>query len=544
MAKIRIPKNKLEARIRVDEKFLDTLSMMGIPAEISGEEVEIEIFPNRPDLLSIQGLLRAYNLFTGKRKTPKEYKIQKSNQEIHVDKGVEKLRPYSMAAIVKGVKFDDEKIKEIMQWQEKIHSTIGRNRKKVAIGYYILNKVKFPVKYTAKTPKDIIFEPLDMPEKMNALKILSRHPCGREFGEQLKGFDKFPVYYDSNNEVLSMPPIINSNNSGKIIPGTTDVLIECSGTDLNTLKKVTSLAVIDLIDEGGKAYSVDIAYGNKKESINLKPEKIKLSLENTNRLLGLSLKENDLQKLLAKMGYECKNNAVLVPAYRTDILHEVDIIEDIAIAYGYDDFIPEIPKLSTIGEQSPKNNIISKISEILAGLGYIECSSLHLIKQDEAKTMKIQEPIELIDSKTDYKLLRPNLLTPILRILAENKDNEYPQKVFEIGKVFSRDKHNRTETGIQEQENLIIASTPSNFTELKQALDCLLKNLGLHCTIEETTTTQTIEGRTGKIKINNKPIGYIGETHPETLRAWNLKLPLAIAELSLEEIFNILIKSD
>ena len=375
-----------------------------------------------------------------------------------------------------------------------------------------------------------------MPQKMNALEILSRHPCGREFGNQLQGFEKFPVYYDSNNEVLSMPPIINSNNSGKIAPGIIDVLVECSGSDISILKRVITMAVVDLIEMGGKAYSVDVVYGSKKEFIDLKPEKMRISLENANKLLGLSLKEKDLEKLLPRMGYDYKKGKADVPAWRADIMHEVDIIEDIAIAYGYDKIIPEIPKVATIGEESAESKIESKISDILVGLGLLEVSSYHLIKSEEAKIMKA-EKIELENSKTEYKILRPNLLISALRTFSENKDNEYPQKIFEIGTVFEKDKKHLFETGIREMENICIAFSPGNFTELKQTLDYLTKMLGLHYKLEEFAKEGFIEGRTGAIIIDEKNIGYIGEVHPETLQDWGIKMPVSVIEISLDEVF-------
>ena len=367
MANVKFKRKEFEKEILLTEKVIEKISLFGTPLEsISEEEIEIEIFPNRPDLLSMHGYLRSFNCFLGKKK--KDYKISKSNAKIIVDASVNEVRPYCMAAIVKGVAFNEDKIREIMQWQEKIHATIGRNRKKVALGYYALDKVKFPVKYMTKSPKEIIFEPLDMPKKMNALEILTKHPCGKIYGHYLDGFKEFPVYYDSNNEVLSLPPIVNSNNSGKIVPGTSDILIECSGTDLDTLKKVISIAVVDLIELGGKAYSVEVMYGNKKEFINLKPETMNISLENTNKLLGLNLKQKDIFGLLLKMGYDYESGKVKIPSWRSDILHEVDIIEDIAIAYGYDSFIPEIPNIATTGSESIESKIKSKISEILIGL--------------------------------------------------------------------------------------------------------------------------------------------------------------------------------
>lgn len=539
MAIIKIPKKELEKYVKITPEVIEKMSLMGIPVEaVHNEEIEIEVLPNRPDALSVQGYMRAFKAYFGKENGNK-YQIKESGAKIIVDKSVANVRPYSMAAIVKGVKFTDEVIKEIMQWQEKIHATVGRNRKKVALGYYDLNKIKFPVKYILKNPKEIIFEPLDMPQKMNALEILTKHPCGREFGRQLEGLEKYPVYYDKNDEVLSMPPIINSNNSGKIIPGVADVFIECSGSDLQILKKVISMAVVDLIDAGGKAYSVDIVYDNKKELIDLKPEKMKISIEHANALLGLNLKEKDLEKLLPKMGYDYNKGQVFIPAWRMDILHEVDIIEDIAIAYGYDKITPEIPKVATIGEESAEGKLARKIATILTGLGLIEISSYHLIKDEEAKLAKLgDEKIETENSKTEYKILRPNLLIPAMRTFAENKDNEYPQKIFEIGTVFKRNK--ASETGIAEQEHLLIAFSPGNFTEMKQTWDYLMKMLPIEFKVVEGSSEGFIEGRTGIICINNKECGHTGELHPGFLDECNIKMPVVLLEIDLTEICKLI----
>lgn len=541
MATLTLDRKTLEKEIKLTSEVVDKIMMLGIPIEVGENEVVIEVLPNRPDMLSMQGFLRAVRAGLGKETGLKKYKISPAERDhkIIVDKSVERVRPFSMAAIIKGVEFTDEKIKEIMQWQEKIHATVGRNRKKVALGYYVLNKIKFPIRYITKNPKEIVFEPLDMPERMDAIRILSRHPCGREYGNQLDGITKFPVYYDANDEVLSMPPIINSNNSGKITPGTSDILIECSGNNLETLKKVVSMAVVDLIDMGGKAYAVNVVYGNKSEQIDLTPETIKISLENTNKLLGLSLKEKDLEKLLPKAGYDYNKGQVSIPAWRSDIIHEVDVIEDIAIAYGYENLQPEIPKVATIGEESKESKIGRKIAEIIAGLDYLETSSYHLIKDDEVLKGKLKETdkIELENSKTEYKILRPNLTIPALRIFSENKDNEYPQNIFEIGTTFTKDSRNKTETGIIESNHLLIASSPNNFTELKRVLDYLAKMLDIQYTLKESAVTNLIEGRAADILIDNMKVGFIGEVHPETLGDWNIKMPISLIEISLEEIY-------
>lgn len=542
MANIKIPKAELKKLVKADEELIEKISLMGMPVESSNNgEIEIQILPNRPDCLSVQGFLRAFKNYVEKSPEPQKYRVHSpdKNFKVKISKSVEQVRPYTACAIVKKLKFDDEKIKTIIDLQEKLHLTIGRNRKKVAIGIYPLEKITLPITYEAKKPSEIKFRPLEAEKEMTGTEILQRHPTGREYAKLLESYPTYPIFKDAKGSILSMPPIINSHETGKISEQTTDVFIECSGSDLEVLKKTLNIIVTTLADIGGIIYAMELDYekANKIITPDLKPEKMKLSLENVNKLLGLSLKEKDLEKLLPKMGHEYKKGHVLVPAWRTDILHEVDLIEDIAIAYGYDNFVPEIPKLATIGEESKESKITEKIAEMLIGLGLIETSSYHLIKADEAEKAKLTEGsrIEVIDSKTEYKILRPNLLIPLLRIFAENKDNEYPQRIFEIGTVF--EKSNSSETGVKETDNLIIASSPGNFTELKQILDYLTRMLNIEYSLKETQQPHLIDGRTGAIILNNRKIGYIGEVHPETLIEWNIKIPLAVLEISLEEIF-------
>jgi len=539
MANVKFPRKEIEKHIKLTKETLEKIPMLGTPLEsIDKDEIEVEIFPNRPDLLSMQGFLRAFKAFLGKDTGLKKYKLYKpeKNYKVKIYPSVKKVRPFTACAIVKNIKFDDKKIKTIIDLQEKLHSTVGRNRKKAAIGIYPLEKIKLPIKFEARKPQDIKFVPLESDKEMNGLQILQRHPVGKEYAHLLEDYDKFPVFVDAARKILSMPPIINSHETGKITEQTKDIFIECSGFDLNTLKKILNIIVTTLADMAGKVYQMELDYTKKTTTPNLAPEKMKVNIENINKLLGLSLKEKDLEKLLPRMGYEYKNKKLSIPAWRTDILHEVDIAEDVAIAYGYDKITPEIPEVATTGQESKESKIKSKLAEILTGLGLLEISTYHLIKADETSLAK-KEKIEVEDSKTEYKFLRPNLLIPALRIFSENKDNEYPQKIFEIGTVFSLDKENKTETGIKESNHLIVASSPSNFTEIKQILDYIARMLPINYKIEEDTKPNLINGRTAKIILNGKEIGYLGEVHPETLRAQNIKMPISILEISLEEIF-------
>ncbi|MBU0907720.1 MAG: phenylalanine--tRNA ligase subunit beta [Nanoarchaeota archaeon] len=540
MSNVKFDKKEFEKEVKLTDEIIEKIPLFGTPLEkITEDEIEIEIFPNRPDILSLQGYLRSFKAFLGKETGLKKYKTQKPDKEykVKIDSSVKSVRPFTACAIVKNLQLSDEKIKELIDLQEKLHITIGRNRQKIAIGIYPLEKISLPIRYEARNPKEIKFIPLGETNVMDGNQILSKHPTGRDYAHLLQEKSIFPVFVDSKDNILSMPPIINSNDTGKVSVETKEVFIECSGFHLETIQKTLNIIVTTLAEMGGKICQMSLDYSDKKLiTPDLSSEKIKISLENVNSLLGLNLKEAEVQKLLSRMGHDYKNKSVEIAPWRTDILHEVDLIEDIAIAHGYEKLIPEMPSVSTIGEESLKAKIKSEIAEILTGLGLTEISAYHLIKKQEAELNNLQDALELENSKTEYKYLRPNLLTPALRILSENKDNEYPQEIFEIGTVFTTEKRNKCETRVQENQNLAILLTPSNITKIKQILDYLTKSIGLQYKIEELNDPLSIEGRTASIIIGGKPIGRMGELHPETLRSWGIKMPISYLEISLEQL--------
>ncbi|MEK6757614.1 MAG: phenylalanine--tRNA ligase subunit beta [Nanoarchaeota archaeon] len=550
MANIKFSRKIFEKEIgKLDEKMQDRISMFGTPLEsFNDNEIELEIFPDRPDLLSYQGFKRSFLGFLGKKTGLKIYKINKPEKdyEVTIDSSVKDIRPYTACAIVKKLEFDNEKIKDIIEVQEKLHNTLGRKRKKVAVGIYPLEKIKLPITYKALEPDQIKFIPLEMNKEMSGLQILQRHPVGKDYAHLLAGKTKFPIFIDANRTILSMPPIINSHETGKISEKTKEVFIECSGYDFEVLKKCLNIIVTSLADMGGEIFQMEIKGAKKAITPDLSTEKMKISLENTNKLLGLNLNEKQLKQLLEKMGHNYNKEIVEIASWRTDVLHEVDLIEDVAIAYGYENFVPEIPEISTIGQEDSKEVIKRKISEILSGLGMLEVSNYHLTnKKDQFAKMGVGENtlkstrqeegfIEVEKSKTDYNILRKDLSHYLLKNLSENIDAEYPQKIFESGRVFT------FKEKIKETENLSFAITPGNFTEIRQILEYLFKMLNIKIEIKEPTqniSSHFIDGRTAEIILDNKVIGYIGEIHPKILRNWKIKMPVALCEINLEEIF-------
>jgi len=551
MAIVNINKNQFEKDIGIfNEKMQTQIAMFGTPIEsISEDEIQIEVFPNRPDLLSYHGFKRSFLAFLGKKTGFKSYVVNKPEKDytVIIDSSVKDVRPYTACAIVRGLILDDKKIKEIIDMQEKLHVTIGRKRKKVAIGIYPLEKIRLPITFKALEPDQIKFMPLEMDRELSGLEILQRHPAGKEYAHLLAGKAKFPIFLDSANQILSMPPIINSQLTGRVDSKTKDVFIECSGFDFEILKQCLNIIITSLAEIGGKIYQMGLQYGylKKEKTPALDSRKMKISLTNTNKLLGLELKEKQIKELLERMGYNYKAGVAEIPAWRTDILHEVDLIEDVAIAYGYENFIPEIPEISTIGSADKKETIKRKISEIFSGLGMLEVSNYHLTKkEDQTEKMGLPEKeadsISVIESKTEYNILRQNLSHFLLRNLSENVDSEYPQKIFEIGKVFTL-----FSGRIMEKESLALAISPGNFTEARQSAEYLFKMIDKNIDIKESETkapSHFVDGRVSKIIFNGKEIGFMGEIHPRVLQNWRIRMPVALCEIELDDILSELIE--
>ena len=523
------------------EELKGRISMLGTDLEeVNEKEIIAEIFPNRPDMLSEEGFSRALSSFIGNKTGLVKYKAKKSDYKIFIENSVKGVRDYTACCIVKNLKLDDEKIKSMIQLQEKLHITYGRNRKKCAIGIYPMENISLPIYFRALNPEDIHFVPLDSAVVMDGNEILEKHKTGKEFGYLLKGLKKYPIFVDGKNDVLSMPPVINSEDTGKVTEKTTEVFIECSGFDFHILKKCLNIIACSLVDMGGEAYEMTLIYGKKKiKSPDFNPEKMKLDIDYINKVNGLELKKDDIKKLLGKMGYGFDGKHTLIPCYRADILHEADIATDIAIAYGFENFKEKIPEVSTIASEDKLEAFKRKVSEILTGYGLLEVSSYHLSNEKDLNSKMLIE-YDFVKLKNvvnpEYDTLRTWLMPNILKIFSENKHYEYPQRIFEIGRVFSK---GDSETGVIEKTklNVSLIGNGEDFTKIKQILEGLFLNLGLDLKVLEIEHNSFIAGRTGVIIAENDDAGFIGEIHPQVLENFNLDNKVSSFELDLGKVF-------
>jgi phenylalanyl-tRNA synthetase beta chain len=552
MATVTFSKKSIEAALgkKLSAEQLDErLVMMGVGVDsIEGDTVVLEITPNRPDYLHEEGLARALRSFLGIKKGIVNYVAAKSSYEVHVDASVAKVRPHTACAVVTGIKFDDATIKGIIQYQEKLHTTFCRNRKKAAIGIYPLEAITWPIKYEARKPSDIKFQPLEAGRVMTGHQILELHPTGKAFAHLLESADKYPIFVDAKDNILSMPPIINSEQTGRVKSSTKDVFIECSGFDQRVLNQLLALVVTPFADAGGKVHEVTVKYGAKKMvTPSLAPATMSFNVQHANALLGTNFSDAEARKLLEKMGFGNKGADVLIPPYRVDIMHERDLIEDVAIAAGYENIDAAIPQVATVAQESPKHAFNQKIVELLVGLGMLETNTFQLTSTAAQTTAMQKENVQLVELANslniDYNALRAWMLPSLMEVLRNNRHHDYPQRLFGIGTVFSHDKN--AETGVGETEALSIVTThPSaNYTEIRQLAEYVLDKLGIVYVIKESSHASFIPGRVAQIEVDKKVIGTIGEVHPAVVRNWELEQPVAAAELDLAQVFAIIKKN-
>ncbi|MDR0372964.1 MAG: phenylalanine--tRNA ligase subunit beta [Nitrososphaerota archaeon] len=506
----------------------------------------------RADLWSVEGLTRALRSYTGLQKGIKSYVAEISDVEVNVDARLFGIRPYIGCAVIKNIHLNDAAIKDIMHLQDKLDHTHGRSRRRTSIGIYNLDLIKPPIVYTAVKPGAVQFVPLGFAELMGLDEILEKHPKGQEYGHIVKRNLLYPMLYDSAGKVLSFPPIINSNDLGKIVETSCNLLVEVTGTLNKTVLNTLTLVTSALIDHGGKAYSVTINYpkdaGYTEQTLvtpDFSNRRFELSVAETNRLLGLNLSAEKIIGLLdtAGLGVEkasAEYVTVLVPCYRIDVMHPVDIIEDVAIAYGYNNIVPLWRELPTTGKAKADQHPIDIARDLMVGLGYQEVLNTTLTNSQTLFQKMNQMPSHLIEISNPKVItmtcLRNQLLPGLMEFLSTNQSVEFPQKIFELGKVILPDKAEETQTSDKDYLSAVTTHPNANFSEIKSILDSFMVAFGVEWQIQEVMHPSFIAGRAGKILTEGKETGIIGEINPGVLEAWKLENPVAAFELHLQTL--------
>jgi phenylalanyl-tRNA synthetase beta chain len=511
---------------------------------------------NRPDLWSGPGLARLLRVYLGGK--PADYPFLStadSQRETHgrtliVEEGLRNIRPFSVAFLATGLAIDGPLLKEVIQSQEKLCWNYGRKRSSIAMGVMRGEQVRFPVRFRAADPDKTFFVPLDFDRPMSLREILSKHPKGVEFGPIIAGFPRFPHLVDAQGETLSMPPVINSAHLGSVQIGDSQLFVELSGTDLDSLLTACSIMACDLCDAGYTIqpvkviYPYDTPHGREVVTPFHFQSPVSVDTGYAGRLLGETIGAEESERAIRRMGVPVKRRGQILtvnpPAYRNDFLHPVDVVEEIMIGRGMDSFQPVRPEDFTVGRLSEIELAGRRVRELVVGLGYQEMIYNYLgSRRDFVERMNADgsDIVEIANPMSEsFELVRNSQLPNLLGSEAVSAHASYPHKIFEIGKVAVMDERENYGSRTFTSLGLLVADREAGFNEVNADLSALFYYLSREYALEEVEDPRFVPGRVAAVAVRGRAIGRLGEVHPAVLANWSIQMPCAALELELDAL--------
>lgn len=520
------------------EVLVERIPMIGADmhgTEGNSDEMSAEFFPNRPDMYCVEGIARSMRAFLGIEPGMKEYDVEETDIRVITDPSVATVRPYILCAAVFDLDIDDRFIKSLMELQEKLHMTIGRKRSKLAIGVHDLDRVVPPFEYKAVRPGDIRFVPLASGEEMDLGEILVRHEKGKAYAHLLEGKSRYPVITDANGDVLSFPPVINGTLT-TVTTGTKNIFVDVTGIDEKAVKSALDIVVTAMAERGGSIGSVIMAAkGSEHRSPDLSPSSWSISASGCSDFLGREISPEEAAEALRRMGMDAATEGdtvfAEVPSTRPDIIHKVDLYEDVAIGYGFERFGGAHSMTQTTGSLMAETTVSESMRDVMTGLGFTEAVTLTLSSEKDEFGISGIEEEELVMIRNpiteDHTCLRASLFPSLMRILRRNKHRDLPQRIFEAGDVISDCRKRRHLCGV-------VMDSRSSFTESKSYVEAVLREMGTEYELAHCTDRTFIPGRGAAVIAGGKRIGSFGEVSPEVIEGFEITHPVMMLEIDLQ----------
>ena len=537
----------VEERGRVHDivDIAERLPLIGCDVDQCDEKIlEVEIFPDRPDLLSCETLFHGILPFLHGAPAMPHLAVHPGTITMDVDSKLKDIRPVILGAVIRGLKIDEETIMRLMDHQEKLHFSLGRGRHRASIGVHDLAKLAPPFKVIS-VDRTHSFIPLAMDKKMSIEEILTEHPKGIDYAHLLQGRDNVPIIIDSNNEVLSFPPIINGDHT-TVTTNTRDIFVDVTGWDLRACESSLMLICLQLAKLGGRIESVRVSGHDDTEwIIDGTPIEHKVERKMLEEILGNPFSDEEIGNAISRMGgiYNGEDNGVLaisMPRWRFDILHPIDLVEEVAIGHGYDDLARDVPKAPLTAIARSDDNLRRRIREALQGLGLIQIQSLTLSNdhdqfnavrwKPEGAITRMTNPIT-----TEHTILRQNIIPGLFRLLAANRHHDLPQGVYELGTVVI-DHHNRDKVAF------LVAENSGGFATLRGRIQALMRDLGVsNWRLRTLVNGPWLTGRAATIIVGDKIVGQCGEIDPKVSELFELSVPISGAQIDIRALREVLI---
>jgi phenylalanyl-tRNA synthetase beta chain len=521
------------------EKILDRLPYVGLDIEgLDRESVRVEYSPNRPDFGTDFGVARALRGLLGKEVGLPHYPTSDSAVTISVDNRLSKVRPFIACATASGLRLDEEDVRQIISLQEDLHNGLGRRRKTAAIGLHDMDAVKPPLAYRAVGP-GFRFAPLGAKKESTMAEVLEKTKEGKAYGPILRHAKAFPVITDSEGKVLSFPPVINGNAT-KVTAKTRNIFIDVTSTDMTVGDDILAIVATTLAEAGAKLGTVSVAYPHgSRITPDLAPVQLPLDLNLIRSLLGLDMTSKQVTESLGRSRMSVRGKVALGPRYRVDLLHPVDVAEEVALGFGIDRIAPLYPPSGRPGAFNAFEEFLDSTATVMAGSGMIELMTYELT---DAKSLysnfgrSTEHKVSVHDPRSaEHSMLRDALVPSLAASLSGNVKSDYPQRIFEIGRVFTR-----TGGGVAEAWHLgcLIAHSQASFSEAKMHLEAACRTLsGQAMTTAAADHWAYARGRSAAVHLGSSALGFVGELKPESIDALGVKVPVSGFEIDLSAFY-------
>ena len=553
-----------------DDELREDLFALGLEFEgwTEDDEFQLEFAPDRLDRLSVEGIARSLRYQYG---TDRGLAIPDTNSAewtINVEETPPE-RPYVTGAIVRGLDLSEDALDSLIQLQEKLHATMGRQRAKGAIGVHDLTMLKgAPAKdgaqksitYTSMDPDDERFVPLESNDEMSPREVTESHHMGSVYAELVDGMDRYPAIYDDIG-LFSFPPIINGKRT-EVTENSRDLFIEMTGTDQWTLDRMCAIVCYSLAARGGQVERVNVEYaadapgelaGETLDRPDFAVKTKTITHDRIESILGISLSGEEVIDCIERSGLSTQDEEttagevyeVEVPPYRVDVLHPIDIIDDIGRAYGFNELEPRYPDVSTVGGRHDRSRLEDAARDTLVGLGFEDLLNFYMTNEAENfERMNVApeddvvgggDPVTILETYSEeYTILRTWGLPSLMQVLENNTHRQYPQQLAEIGLAAVVDESENTNVAEHRTIAAAIAEPEASYEEARARLQILARSFEKDLETPPTEHPSFISGRAAEVVLDGKSVGVIGELHPSVLVEHDLEVPVSAFELRLD----------
>ena len=548
-----------------DDQLKQDLFGLGLEYEGETEEglMQLEFGPDRLDRLSVEGVARSLRYHYGDDRGVYVPKTNDPDWTIEVDESVPEERPYVTGAVVRGANLSEEGLDSIIQLQEKLHATMGRKRVKGAIGIHDLTMLKGEmlgeeggnsITYKGISPDEDTFVALDSDRELTPGQVLDDHPTGRKYADVVADYERLPAIYDELG-MFSFPPVINGRRT-EVSTDSRDLFVELTGTDQWTIDHMCNIICYALDARGATIEQVEVEYPDGtavKPDFEVRTKTV--THERIETMLGIDLDERETIDLFERSGLDAKLDdeadepayEVSIPPYRVDVLHPVDLVDDVGRAYGFNDLVPRYPDVGTVGGRHERSQLEDAARRSLVGLGFEDLLNFHMISAEEnSERMGVEagsdvvgggDPVEITEPYSeDYTQLRSWALPSLMMVLENNTHRAYPQDLAEIGLAAERDESENTNVAEHRSVAGVLARHDATYEDAKGRLQALCRDFDVELETPATEHPSFIPGRVAAVVIEGEEVGVVGEMHPKVLVEHDLELPVAAFEFRLDAL--------